>query len=532
MVPGEKKKMEEKTLGGLLSFRAKELGEKEFLKFAEHSFSYKELDTIANRIANGFIGMGIKKNDKVAIMLDNCPEFIFLWFALSKIGAVEVPINTALKGPLLAYILNQSDSRVLVTQAGCLEQVAFIKNELKRIERMFVLEEKTEKMFGMELLAFKELMGSNDALSGIDVGHSDPMAILYTSGTTGPSKGVIAQHNYFYCAGKTVSEHMKYTEREVLYTCLPLFHANAQVDSVMPALYSRCKVAIGSRFSASRFWGEIRDFGATEFNAVGAMLSILEKSEVKDSDYKNSVRLIYAQPRPQNQKAFEKRFGVKLIELYGTTECGSPVTSIPLNADRPGSCGKIMAGCELMAVDEHDSEVPIGQIGEFVVRPTEPFRIFQGYYKMSEETLSSFRNLWFHTGDLGWKDDDGYFYFGGRKKEAIRRRGENISAREVEHVLNSHPDIIDCAVIGVPSELGEEEVKACIVLRPNKRFEPEQLMAFCEARLAYFMIPRYVDFVKDLPRTPTGKIKKYKLKEEGLSKNTWDREKAGYNLKR
>ena len=196
------------------------------------------------------------------------------------------------------------------------------------------------------------------------------------------------------------------------------------------------------------------------------------------------------------------------------------------------SCGKVMRGIELKVLNENDEELPPGKVGEFVVRPTEPFRMFLGYYKMPEETLASFRNLWFHTGDLGWKDDEGYFYFTGRKKEAIRRRGENISVQEVEQVLNSHASILGAAVIGVPSELGEEEVKACIVLKPREKLEPEELMKFCEDRLAYFMIPRYVEFKEDLPRTPTGKVEKYKLKEEGITSRSWDREKVGYKLKR
>ena len=524
--------MDERTVGGLLKVRADELGHQNFMMFEKENYTYRDVDRISNKIANGFLALGISKGDKVAIMLDNCPEIIFAWFGLAKIGALEIPVNTALKGPLLAYILKHSGAKLLVTQPSCFEQVAFVEDEIKGIEQILVVGGISENVKRLETSTFRDLMVQNDASPKVEVHPSDLIAIMYTSGTTGPSKGAMMPHNCFCCAGEIVSEHMKYTEKDILYTCLPLFHANAQYDTVMPALYSRGKVAIGKRFSASRFWDEIREYGAIEFNGIGAMLSILEKREPKKEDSQNPVRLIYAQPRPENQAAFEQRFGLKLIELYGMTECGSPVTSIPLDGDRPLSCGKVMRGVELKVVNENDQEVAPGQEGEFVVRPTEPFRIFLGYYKMPEETLASFRNLWFHTGDLGWKDDEGYFYFTGRKKEAIRRRGENISVHEVEQVLNSHNAILEVAVIGVPSELGEEEVKACIVLKPREKLEPEELMKFCEERLAYFMIPRYVEFKEDLPRTPTGKVEKYKLKEECIISRTWDREKAGYKLKR
>jgi crotonobetaine/carnitine-CoA ligase len=524
--------MDERTVGGLLTTRAKELGQQSFLMFQKENFTYRDVDRISNRIANGFLGLGINKGDNVAVMLDNCPELIFAWFGLAKIGALEIPVNTALKGPLLAYILKHSGSKTLVTQPSCLEQVAFVEDEIKGIERILVVGGISENVKGLETSSFKDLMAQNDNPPRVEVYPCDLMAILYTSGTTGASKGAMIPHNCFYCAGEIVSEHMGYTEKDILYTCLPLFHANAQYDTVMPALYFRGKLAIGKRFSASRFWDEIKEYGATEFNGIGAMLSILEKREPRKEDSQNPVRLVYAQPRPENQAAFEQRFGLKLIELYGMTECGCPVTSIPLDGDRPMSCGKVMRGIELKVLNENDEELPPGKVGEFVVRPTEPFRMFLGYYKMPEETLASFCNLWFHTGDLGWKDDEGYFYFTGRKKEAIRRRGENISAQEVEQVLNSHASILGAAVIGVPSELGEEEVKACIVLKAREKLEPEELMKFCEDRLAYFMIPRYLEFKEDLPRTPTGKVEKYKLKEEGITSRTWDREKAGYKLKR
>ena len=523
----------ERTLGGLLSLRAEELGNKVFLMHEDQSFTYRDVDLLSNTLANGLSYLGLEKGDKVAIMLDNCPEFIFVWFALAKIGAVEVPVNTALRGSLLSYMLNHSDSVVLITRAAYLEQLSFVKDEIKGVKQIFVIGETPEKIPGLNIRSFSELLaGQKDNPPAVEVHPQDLMALIYTSGTTGPPKAVMAPHNYFFCAGHGVSGHMMYTEDDVLYTCMPLFHANAQIDTVMPALYCRGKVAVGKRFSASGFWQEIRDYGATEFNAIGVILSILERKEISDEDINNPVRLVYAQPSVDRQAAFEKRFGLKVIELYGTSECGCPVTSAPLDGNRPNSCGKVLRGYQFRVLDENDEELPHGEIGELAVRAMEPFRMFSGYYKMLEASLEAFRNLWYHTGDLGWRDEDGFFYFAGRKKETVRRRGEYVSVNEVERVLCSYPSVSAAAVVGIPSDLGEEDVKACIVTDRSGNLDPVEIMEFCQVRLPYFMVPRYLEFKDELPLTPTGKIEKYKLKDEGVTGRTWDREREGYKLKR
>jgi crotonobetaine/carnitine-CoA ligase len=311
---------------------------------------------------------------------------------------------------------------------------------------------------------------------------------------------------------------------DVLYCPFPLFHADATALTTVPALLLGATAAISRRFSASRFWDEVRHHGATVFDFMGATLAILHKAEPRPDDADNPIRLAWGVPVPEWVEDFERRFNLRVVELYGSVEASIPVTQ-PLHEPRvPGSCGRVTDGFELRVHDEHDEPVATGITGELVVRPMRSATILDGYFGMPEATVEAFRNLWFHTGDLGRVDDEANVFFVGRKKEAIRRRGENISAFEVEEGVLLHPDVLECAAIGVPSELTEEEVKVCVVVRPGSAVMPEDLIRHCEATLAGFQVPRYVEIVAELPKTPTGKLEKYRLLERPLTPDTWDRE--------
>jgi crotonobetaine/carnitine-CoA ligase len=314
-----------------------------------------------------------------------------------------------------------------------------------------------------------------------------------------------------------------FSESDVFYCPFPLFHIDGAVLTIGPALVLGTIAAIGERFSVSGFWPEVRRFGATVFDFMGATLTLLHKASRLPDDADNLVRLAWGVPLPDELAPdFERRFGLRLVELYGSTDAGLPLYHPVDMQRRAGSCGKAIAAYDTRIVDDEGFEVPIGTVGELVVRPNEPSLMADGYLKMPEATLASRGDLWFHTGDLLRVDDDGFHYFVGRSTDTIRRRGENISAFEVEEVVKLHPDVVDAAAFGVPSELTEEDVMVAVVARPQSEFAPADLIEFCSRRMARHMVPRYVDFVIELPRTPTEKVQKQLLTDRGITPSTWD----------
>jgi crotonobetaine/carnitine-CoA ligase len=297
-------------------------------------------------------------------------------------------------------------------------------------------------------------------------------------------------------------------------------------------LVAEAEMVLLDHFSASRFWDEIRHYGATQFNYLGAVMPILAKQPERDDDADNPARIaLGAGCPPAVMEEVEERFGIKCLEGFGMTEIGIPI-HVEVNDRRRGSCGKPMDIYEVKLFDDDDKEVPAGEIGEIVFRPRVPFVMMSEYYNMPEKTLEACRNLWFHTGDLAKKDEDGYFYFVDRKKDALRRRGENISSFEVERAINTHPKILESAAVAVQSELAEDEVKICVVLQPGETITPEELVVYANERMPYFAVPRYVEFLESLPKTPTERVQKYLIKQAGITANTWDREKAGVRVSR
>ena len=350
--------------------------------------------------------------------------------------------------------------------------------------------------------------------------------VMFTSGTTGPSKGCVLSHRYAIRQAELMIEHLALRPDDVLYCPFPLFHLDATVLTVMPAMVLGATAAIGRRFSASGFWPEIREFGATVFDFMGATLTMLHKVVPEADDLDNAVRVAWGVPVPEFADEFEARFGLRLIELYGSTDAGVPIYHPVDVPRRAGSCGRVVDAYDVRLFDDNDAEVATGSVGEIVVRPNEPSIMSSGYYGMPEATVAANRNLWFHTGDLARRDDDGYFYFVGRRAESIRRRGENISAFEIEEVVKLHPAVLDAAAYGVRSDLTDDDVMVAVVVRPGHAADPRALIDFCEAGMARHMIPRYIEIVEHLPRTPTEKVEKRTLVERGVSSTTWDRERA------
>lgn len=532
----EKYELEKRVLGNIVREKAIKNSSKTFMIFGDKKFSYEKVDEIANRYANGFLQLGVRKGENVCIMLKNSPEYVFVWLGLAKIGGVEVPINNAYVGNWLRHVLNVSEARIVVLDEDFLGQIDAIKDDLKHLEKVIIYSSKgtfrRSKDAKLNYLDYGVLLSSSSECPKTDVRYFDPIGVMFTSGTTGLSKGAVLTHTHFYLWAYVHAKYMGLKSDDILYTCLPFFHGISQFLTTYGGLLVDATVAIGEKFSATSFWEEIRKYNATYTPMVGAMARILCNQPIRSDDASNPLRIVYALPAPSEiLEQFEDRFKLKLIEAYGSTECNAVVFQ-PLLARKLGSCGKVTDEYEVRIVDDYDNEVPVRQVGEFVTRGKEPFSIMLGYYKMPEETLKVFKNFWFHTGDLGYMDEEGYFYFVDRKKDAMRRRGENISSYEIEKVINTHPKIKESAAIAVPSEVGEDDVKICVVLNECQSLTGEELIQFCEGRVPYFAIPRYVEFLGSLPKTPTEKILKEQLRTRGVTPTTWDREQAGYKLKR
>lgn len=538
----------DRTLGSLLRRAAQAHPERLCAIFPDASLSYAAFDAQVDRLAAGLQARGLGKGSKLAIMLPNGLEFLALWFACARIGAVEVPVNTSFRGPLLRHVLHHADVELLVVATQWVQHLAPIAGELPGLGAVAVLGAAADTAASLSaqgqagqpaalppslrLFAFDELQAADGPPQPVEVSADDPAAIIFTSGTTGPSKGALLSHNYFWWFAERSWDIRGHQGEERLYTCLPLFHANAQVLTALAAIVRGQTAVIDTHFTASGFWQRLQDFGATQFNYIGGMIPILMKQPPGERDRAHRVRIALGAAAPREQwQDFEARFGLRVLECYGQTE-DCAVTCNPLDAVRLGSIGKAAWGHEMQVVDDDDRPVPDGTVGEFVVRPLLPGVLMLGYYKMPHETLEVFRNLWFHTGDYGSRDADGYFWFKDRKKDAIRRRGENISAFDVEMVINGHPAVLESAVYAVPSEVGEDDVMVALVLQPGQVLAPEDLLRWCEPRLSYFAVPRYVDIRADLPKTPTHRVEKYRLRQQGVTPATWDRERAGYRLTR
>lgn len=519
--------LESLVVGNMLRERAITHRSEVFLKFHEGELDYGEVDSMADRVANGLAAQGIGSGHHVAVMLPNCAEFLFTIFALSRIGAVAVPVNTAHRGEMLRHVLASSDSSTLIVDAAYADRITPISARLPGLGRVIVRGQ-AQHPVGKPTLSFAELLAHGAEPVRRDVAFSDLQAIMYTSGSTGPSKGAMCSHALaLTCA----VDSLDYLDRwgKTIYCPLPLFHAAGLWDGVFSAMIGGGAIAVTDRFHASTFWEDVRAFGAEVCMSVFSMIPILLSKPPAPRDKDHPLKTFYMGKSILDAPLFE-RFGVRSAETYTSTEAGI-VTGSPYGEWRLGSCGTANdRRFEVGVVDEQDRLLGPGEPGELVVRPRQPFVITNGYYGAPEATADAFRNLWYHTGDRGYRDEDGYYFFLDRMKDAIRRRGENISAFDIECEVNLHPQVVECAATGVPSELEDEDVKLTVVLRPGTTLDPDELLAYCEDRLPRFMVPRYVEFVEALPRTPTDKVAKYRLKERGehgLTPTTWDRDAAG-----
>jgi crotonobetaine/carnitine-CoA ligase len=518
---------EDRTLPVLLSRQAERLGERELVRHAAGSRSYRDtLDAVA-RLAGALRAAGVEPGDRVAVFAANRLELLDTVLAAGWLGAVAVPVNIALRAAQLAHVLENADPRLLVADPAFVPVLDDLVSLPTSLERVWLTERAAGGSVGA--VPLEPFPAGGDPVEPHAVGPMDPFLILYTSGTTGPSKGVVCPHAQLYWWGRLTARYLDVRGTDVLHTVLPMFHMNA-LNTFFQAGLAGAVYSFGPRFSASRFWDEVRDREATVTYLLGAMVLILLGREPGVSERSHRVRVALSPATPQQAvEAFRARFGVALVDGYGSTETNL-VFCNRVGDHRPGTMGRVVPEFEARVVDENDEDLPDGVPGELVLRHSEPYSFASGYFRRPESTVEAWRNLWFHTGDRVVRDTDGVWRFVDRLKDAIRRRGENISSAEVEDALLTHQDVALAAAVGVPSELGEEEVMAFVVLRSGALPDPGGLTAHLEPRLAYFAIPRYLEFVDELPLTENGKVQKAPLRERGVGEHTWDREAAGFAL--
>jgi crotonobetaine/carnitine-CoA ligase len=507
-----------------------ECPDKVWAKFADNGeeWTYAQFHEKTVQMALGLQQLGVQQGEHVLVWLPNGRENLLAFFAINYLGAVYVSINTAYKGQLLAHVVENSDARLAIVHSDLAPRFADIK--LAKLTDAVMVGERIPCP-GLKTHYYDDVLvpksGTLKAPERV-IEPWDPMAIIYTSGTTGPSKGVLASYLHIWSNMGPETWHNVHGDDRYMIN-MPMFHIGGS-GIVYAMLMRGGSIAFTERFNTSTFLAEARSTGSTVVFLLGVMAGFLEKLEAKLDDADNPLRVAFMVPLAGDIQAFSKRFGLDVYTIFNMTEISTPIFSDP-NPLKRGTCGLKRPGVDVRLVDDNDCEVPIGAIGEMMVRTDRPWGMNSGYYKNPEATARAWRNGWFHTGDAFRKDEDGYFYFVDRMKDAIRRRGENISSFEVEAEVVAYPDIQEVAAIGVPNELSEDDVMVVVAPIAGRTVDPVALIEFLRPRMAHFMIPRYVRIVDELPKTPTTKVQKAELRKQGITPDTWDREKAGIKIK-
>jgi len=523
---------EKYVLGRMLEEAAKKYPGATYFWFEGERYTYSEVLARSRRVAQGFATQGVKKGSHVAVLMENCPQFIYTWFGLALLGAVEAPFNPFHKGSILEYLINYSDAEILVISSSFIDEIRSVEDRIKKVKKIIIEGQyKKESFKTIRAIPFSALLQEDAGQLSVDVRYDDIMALMFTSGTTGPSKGVLITHNQAFFVASQYMNVTGVTRSDVGYCYIPLFHEAPQFGLVLGSMLCGGSFLLTRGFSAADFWQDIRKYNCTASGMFEVVIKILLMAPEQPDDADNPMRVFStAHITPESQEAFEKRFAVKLVNTYGLTE-GDCTIAATYRDIRPGSFGKPRGYFDVQLFDSMDRKVPRGKVGEIALRPRQPHTIFESYYKMPEKTLEALRNLWWHTGDLAYQDEDGYFFFVGREKDMIRRGDENISALEVEKVAESHPDVKECAAVAAYSEVWGEEVKLVIVRREGSKIDPAGIIAFCDERMAYFMVPRYIEFVQSIPRTG-GSGRPVKEQMKPITANTWDRVREGVKIKR
>ncbi|MCG5238811.1 AMP-binding protein [Azospirillum doebereinerae] len=509
------------TLPALVAARAAQHGDAPRLTVAGRAMSYRELDAESSLVAANLHRLGVGRGDRIACFLRNAPEHLVTWVAAGKLGAIWVPLNAGLVGEDLVHTLTNAAPAVLVVDAELAERVADVEDRLPPM-RVYQVEE------GGRRPAFAELLEPGAALPAVEVSGGDPAVIIYTGGTTGLPKGALLPHFAWIAAGMRYVEAFETKPDDVHYSILTLFHVGGLMLGVVGPMVADIPTVIDSRFSGSNFWARARETGATIVDLIGTMVTVLTEQPEGPADRDHRVRVslgVTGQIPPAVSERFVERFGAGFVNVYSLTETGGVlIVNNRMDSPKPRANGLTHGWAEVAILDDGDQPMPPGVIGQIALRPRYPDIFMSGYFNAPERTLECLSNLWLHTGDLGHLDEDGFLFFTGRQAHWLRRRGENISAYEVESVLSHCPGVREVVVVGAPSEKGEEEVKAFVIRDPGCEVVPAAIAAWCEGRMAAFKIPRFIAFVEEFPRSVTKReVERHKLRalpNDGV----WDRE--------
>jgi len=522
---------DEAVLRYVLDRRAAEDPDKIFAVFDDGPvWTRAETRKQVRRTAAALQALGVKQCDHVVCWLPNGPDAMLFFFAINYLGAVYVPINTAFRGGVLAHILANSDASLIIADAALLPRLAEL-DSLGRLEIAVAIGDAAAApdVLGLSVRSSADLGATSAEPSEPErpIEPWDTQAIIYTSGTTGPSKGVLTSYMQSY--SMFCPDTMPFmTAADRFLINMPFFHVGG-MTLTYSMLVNGGSVAVVERFSGERFWSQICELKATMIFLLGVMAAFIDKRPPSPMDRANPLTKVFMVPLVEDVPGFADRFGVDIYTIYNMTELSAPVLS-EVNPTHRGTCGRVRPGYQVRLVDHADREVAIGAVGEIIVRSEQPWALNHGYYKMPEATAAAWRNGWFHTGDSARQDEAGNLFFTDRLKDAIRRRGENISSMEVEAEILAHPDVREAAVVAVPNEISEDDVLAIVSPVPGKQIDPAELTRFLVPRMAYFMVPRYIRIVDDLPKTDTAKIQKAVLRVDGITSETWDRETSGIRI--
>jgi crotonobetaine/carnitine-CoA ligase len=515
------------VLSSIIADRAERFAGDLALSTPDRVMTYAALCESAQRMATGLRQLGVEPGDRVATMLEPSIEYLAAWFGTAWAGAVDVPVNTEFKGEFLQHVVRESQARVMVLDRRWLPRLERL--DLPDLAHVVLVGSGGDDAVpdGVVATDLADALASDPLTAPVTRTERDLLYVMYTSGTTGPSKGAMLSNKGAMFNARTWLDILELTENDVGYSMFPLFHVTARSAVVTSCLWAKAPIALRNGFSASGFWNDVRASGATFFAYMGAVIHLLYAAEPRPDDADNRLRVAFgAAAPPEIVEDFKRRFGVELLEVYGSTELGPASAPTPGKVKR-GTMGRVWPHLLIEIQDAEGNALPAGVDGEICARSAEPLAMFHGYWRQPETTIEAFRNLWFHTGDRGRLDEEGYLIFSDRIKDSIRRRGENISSFELERSVQNHPDVLECAAYAVPSPLTEDEVMIAVVPRPGRTIEATELFAFCVEQMPRFAVPTYLRFVDELPKTPSQRIQKYKLRAEGITPDAFDRNALG-----
>ncbi|WP_134323309.1 AMP-binding protein [Cumulibacter soli] len=486
-------------------------------------WTYRDAHQDIQRWARALRRAGIRAGDTVLTMMPPQVDAVAAWLGIAQLRALEVPVNVEYIGSMLTYIIEDSSASIMVVHENYLPAVLQASSDQLRTI-VVVGSSPIDTATSVELVSSADFLAraEGDVDSFEDPQGRDTAAIIYTSGTTGPSKGVLVTWRQAELTATGIMPSELFDSADAFYSPFPIFHMSGKGPLFACALVG-ARVIMRQRFNTTEFWSDVAEYGATTTILLGAMANFLYQQPAAPGDRTTPLRDAMFLPLIDDLDGFSERFGVRARTTFNMTETACCILSDGYNLANTTSCGRIRPGFDARVVDPDDREVAPGELGELVLRSDEPWTLMNGYWGKPEATVDAWRNQWLHTGDGFTRDAEGNFYFVDRIKDAIRRRGENISSAEVEALVLTHPDVLECAAIAVPADVGEDEVKIVLVLQPDRELAPETLDEYLAARMPRFMIPRYIEIVDELPKTPTQKIRKVELRKVGVSPSTWDR---------